>query len=235
MEEEKKEIIEEQVTAPTPEEKPEKPEVVESEKTTEDIEDETIEDKDIDHKKELEKLEETQPPQRTEVEKAKFTFKKVAERLVELGEDPTDIVKPKEVKKVETEETDIDSRFAQTEARLEAKMEAKRLAKTEDEAKHIMWYVENKGLSVADAHVLANKGRVMSAIDELKRSNVRVEQGSNSSGRKTVIEKTPELAQAQQQDLLRQGFIKQKDGSWEGKKMRVVYNPATKGWDSVKK
>jgi hypothetical protein len=197
--------------------------------TTEETEEDS---QDIDYSKELETLEEQHKPKRSEKEKAIFTAKNIAKRLKELDVDPSEIFETKKPKKEEPQE-DKEISADDIEARIEARLEAKRLARSEDEAKLIMWYVENKGLSVSDAHVLANKGRVKTFIEEQKRGNVRTEQGSNASGRKTAIKH--ELPEAEQRKLIEQGFKKNADGSFEGKKMKISYDTASRAWKSVKK
>lgn len=229
----KEELEGQEDPTPTPEEQPEEqPEEEAPEETPEETEEEESEEQDIDFKKELEDLEGSQPPKRTQREKAIFTAKKIAEELEGMGVDSSEIFGKKTTKKeAPAEEEDVvGTRLNQFEARLEAKQ----LARSEDEVNVIMWYVVNKGLSVPDAHLLANKGRVQSFLGEQKRSNVRVAQGSNASGRKPAA-KTPELSPAEQADLKRQGFVKQKDGSWEGKRMRVIFDRATNSHRVVKK
>lgn len=182
-------------------------------------------EEDIDYDKELETLEETKKPHRTEKEKAIFTAKKIVERLEELEVDPSEIFGKKKAKKEEEEQPERTSN--DIESRIEARLEAKRLARSDSEAKLILWYIENKGLSVEDAHILANKGRVKSFVEEQKRAKVVPEQGGGA-GQKSDHAKKPELPQNEQTELLRQGFKKMPDGSFEGKKIRVSYDPSKK-------
>ena len=224
-EQEEEEIIEEEETEETDEETEEEP----SEESTP--------PEDIDyHKKELDRLQRTASPARSEREKAIFTAKKLSERLQEMDIDPTEIFgAPKKPAKQSWEEKPEEVDVQGMETRIEERLEAKRLARSEDELRLMAWYMENKGLSARDAHVLANKGRVQTFLDEQKRAQVRVEQGSNASGRKKKQVKIPQLSQDQQQELARQGFVKQKDGSFEGKKVRMFYDPSSREWKTAKK
>lgn len=95
MENEDKNKVEE-TTAPSAE-------ILEEEEETV-IETEETESKDIDFKKKAEELESIHKPKRSKLEEARFNLKKNAERLKELGGDPSEIL---ETPKVESEiETD---------------------------------------------------------------------------------------------------------------------------------
>lgn len=207
-------------------------ETEETEATTEESEESS---QDIDYKKELETLEEA-PKGKSEKEKAIYTARSLKKRLEALDVDTEEIaeifgVKPKPAKKQEEQkEVSADD----IESRIEARLEVKRLARSDDEAKVMLWWVVNKGLSVSDAHILANKGRIKTFLDEQKRGNVRTEAGGTASGRKGPA-KAPELSLAEQKQLLSMGFVKKPDGSFEGKKMRVFYDTASRKWTRIKK
>jgi len=172
---------------------------------------------DIDFEKELEALEGKEEKKGySEAEKAAYNAKKALERATELGIDPDTLLpkKTKVEKKVDTPdvETQIERKLAERDARTKAKSEA--------EFKVIMHYV-NRGLSVEDAHILANKGRLKRLGDEIERSNVRFGT-QTTSGQKKPITKTPMLSDNDQKDLVRRGFKKNTDGSWEGKVIKLV-------------
>lgn len=188
---------------------------------------------DIDyHERELARLESEGKPKSkyTEEEKLIFNAKRIKQQMEEKGLDTSSVFGEK-TPIVEAKISSSD----EIEARLEQKLEARRLAKTDAERKVMLWYMENRGLDVHEAHILANKGKVQHFMDEYKRSSVRAERGSVDSGSPQRPKKTPELSPNEQADLTRQGFKKQKDGSWEGAKMRVFYDKATKSWKSSRK
>jgi hypothetical protein len=174
--------------------------------------------KDIDHKKELEGLK--IKDSRTRQEQTAYNLKKNAERAKELGLDPAEVLGLKsdeEKTKGQGEVTKQDL------AIMEARLEAKNLTSSPEELEHIMWYVENRGLSVEEAHLLANKGKVKTAISEMRRADVTSSKGSDSSGRKNVS-KPPELPKDVQSVLARRGFKLNEKGEWEAKFNKVIWN-----------
>ena len=144
-----------------------------------------VEREDVDHKKELERLEAEKKP--NEFEKAQRALHFNAERFKELGGDPSEVlgVKPKE--KENDLDAVVDRKFAERDAR--------NLSKSDDEFNLIMWYVRNRGLSVSEAHLLANKDKIIRQSSERERANVDISKGGGA-GRKvetqTVPSRTPE-------------------------------------------
>ena len=177
---------------------------------------------DIDFEKELENLEGGKP-EKSELEKAKRSLHFNAERVKELGGDPTEIVgKPKaETTDVKSE---IDKKFAERDARS--------LAKSDAEFKVMMWYVNNKGLSIQEAHLLANKGKIMRFGEELKRSNVETSKGG-SSARKVPTTLVPERSPEEVAVLTRRGLkLNPKTKTYQGKIYEEYWTGS--GWASRK-
>jgi len=153
-------------------------------------------------------------PQRTEKEKAEFTLKSVAERLKDLGGDPTEIIGEK------TSESQYVTKKEFTEA------EVRKLARSENEVKAIMAWID-KGLSVEDAHLIANKGRVKATFSEMERANVRTKEATGA-GQKKPAPKAPkpndvQLMQWRKANMVydpAQGMAKGKftEEYWDGEK-----------------
>lgn len=104
-----------------------------------------------------------------ERQQAEFTLKSVSKRVKELGGDPTAVIAdgvPAPAPK--TEPVDTSNFVTKTDLAL---AEAQKIARSPGEVKVIMWYVKNKGMSVEDGHLLANKGRVRTAFAEIMRKN----------------------------------------------------------------
>jgi hypothetical protein len=123
-------------------------------------------------------------PQKTEKEKAEFALKSMALRVKDLGGDPASLVGTKE----------SDSTQFVTKADL-TRLEVKRLATSEKEVEAIMSWVE-KGLSVEDAHLLANKSRVKSVFSEFERGNVQMQEATGAGQKKPVV-RAPAPSEAQ--------------------------------------
>lgn len=174
----------------------------------------------IDYKKELETLEtedkKKDKPQFTEREKAEYNLKRNADKLREHGGDPAKVlgVEKGEVPADAVSKRELDLRFKQQDARARAR--------SDDEYKLMMWYIENRDLSVDEAHLLANKGKVLRSEDEIKRSQVRI-QGGTDTGQKIPAKKEVSILSAKaQQDLAQKGFKKNADGSFEGRYIKLV-------------
>jgi len=136
-------------------------------------------------------------PKRTEKEKAEFTLKSVAKRYKDLGGNPADLVTET------TGETPSDTTqfvtkrdFAQTEAR--------KVARSETELSAIMAWVD-KGMSVEDAHLLANKGRIKSTFSEMDRANVKANEATGA-GQKKPAPRAPKPSQTQLMQWRRAGM-----------------------------
>mgnify|MGYP001562942704 CR=1 FL=1 len=199
----------------TPEEKPETP--VEEPKET---------PQDIDFKKELEALEGEKPPTKNELDKAKRALHFNAERVRELGGDPTEIIEPKKPDEQKDYVTKLDL----------ARLEARQFARSEDELKLIMWWVENKGLSVEDAHLMANKNKIKSTFEELKRVEKPPIGSDGTAGRKMQTSTVPPMPRDQQEILRRRGFsFNPKTNTYDARFNRYRYDETSKQWVSEKK
>ena len=178
---------------------------------------------DIDHKKELEELESKDKP-KDEKEKARRALFFNAERARELGLDPAEVLNLKESK-----ETPEVSQVVQREFDVR---EAKSRAKSEDEFKLIMWYVDNRKLSVDEAYLLANKGRIARSGIEARRADV--EPGKEPfSGRKETTGKVPPHPGAEM--LQRRGYsYNPKTQTYQAKFYEEYYDAGTKSWVSRK-
>lgn len=151
---------------------------------------------DIDFGKELESLENegapvtppaASPKAKTPEEErrqAEYTIKHAGKRLKELGGDPAAILADGEP--AARAETPLDtSRFVTKEDL--AWQRAREMSRSEGEAKVIMWYVSNKNVSVEDAHILANKGRIRKTLSEMTRARDTVaSKGGGGAGQAEV-------------------------------------------------
>ena len=124
-------------------------------------------------------------PTRTEKEKAEFALKSMAARVKELGGDPSILLGV---------ERDADTSQFVTKTDL-VRMEATKLAKSPKEAEAIMAWV-SKGLSLEDAHLLANKTRVKSVFSEVERSNVLFQEATGA-GQKRPVAASPQPSESQ--------------------------------------
>lgn len=203
-------------------------------KSTVEVEKDSPEDTDFE--KELEQLEQedgyTPAPKqkRSELEKAAYTLKHTAKRLKELGGDPAEVLGDEEepAPKNKTEDT---SQFV-TKLDL-AQGEAEKIAKTPGEAKLIMWYVRNRGMSVSDAHFLANKGKIQKTLSEIGRSRETIPAGSGGGAGQRQADRTdsPDLPEADRQRLIQSGMVyKPSENAYVGDKIRHRYDKETKAW-----
>ena len=196
-------------------------------KETADESDEEESEKDIDYKGELEKLEKSPEKERSEAEKAARALHFNAQRARELG---IDVEEALGIKKKKDEPDDVDSKLE----RKFAERDAQALAKTDDELKLIMWYVDNRNLSVDDAYVLANKGKIQRAISEGKRAQVRFA-GVTGTERKAEQVSAPERSPEEQAVLQRRGMnFNAKTKTWQGKFYEEYWDGTDKMWKSRK-
>ena len=80
-----------------------------------------------------------------------------------------------------------------------------------------MWRVRNQGLSVEEAHLLANKGRYLKLESELKRADVKIGQGGGA-GQKIVDTKAPVRSPEDVALLNRRGLkLNPKTQTYQGK------------------
>jgi len=185
---------------------------------------------DIDFKKELENLEGTTPPvkpKRTKLEEAAYNLKKNADRFKEMGGDPSEVLGT-EVKADDTNDEKEGEYVTKSDL---ARIEAKKLAKSDDELKVIMWWVEKKGMSVEDAHWQANKGRIQKTLGEVQRKQSATPGIGGGPGERPadVIKKSPE----DEAMLRRDGFNwNPKTKTYQAKFNEEFYNTATKQWET---
>ena len=208
---------EEQEPTPTPEENPEETQPEESEGETED----KPKEEDDDHKKNLEKLE---GKGKSELEKAERALYFTAQRLKELGGDPKNILGDKP-KKEDSPDTLIEKKFAERDARA--------MTKSESEYNLVMWYVNNKNLSVEDAYVVANKGKLQREIIEAKRGKVDYAPESNNeqAPKRVVPKRNPEEVSL----LSNRGLhYNPKTQTYQGKFTEEYYDHDSKSWKSRK-
>ena len=178
-------------------------------------------EQDIDFDKELQDLEgsgapATPPSGKTpeeEKRQAEFALASTAKRLKELGGDPASVIgaTPPAPASVDTSKFVTKDDLAQ--------QEANRLARTAGEAKVIMWYVRNKGLSVQDAHLLANKGRLTNAVSEMARTKSAVP--SRGGGGPGEAPKGPDIDEPVMPDAVTLARLKQSN---------MIYDPAQKAF-----
>lgn len=201
---------------------PEQQEVETPVVTDEETTDESSED--IDFNKELEALEQKQEQPTGELEKAEKSLFFNARRVKELGGDPAKIIKPEQSNEVTNVEALIDSKLNEEKARS--------LAKNDAEFKVIMWYVRNKGLSIQEAHILANKGRIERFASEIQRSNVTKSKGSGP-GRRVEANTVPSRTQEEVNILSRRGLkFNPQTKTYQGKIYEEYWTGS--GWSSRK-
>ena len=205
-----------------------------TEETTPETEEETTDEEseestDIDYEAELEKAKEKDTPKEKpdEREKARKALFFNAERAKELGIDPAEVlgIKPKVEKK---DETDIDSKLE----RKFTERDVRGVTNSEAEYNLVMFYVD-KGLSIEDAHLLANKGKIKRAVDEAKRGNVIF--GKVDNGTRIVTEIVPQRSPEQVAILARRGLkFNPKTKTYQGKYTEEYYDRESKSWKSRK-
>ena len=178
--------------------------------------------------KELETEDEPVPPTKTELEKAEFTAKSVLKRIKDLGGDTSKLLGEVEPT---AEKLPVDTTQFVTKADL-AQTEAARLAKTPSELKLIMWWVKNKGMSVADAHYMANKGRITKLVGEVTRTRETVPSPGGGAGQRgTDKVDVPELSKEDVTRLTQAGMVWKADKkAFVGKKVQQRFDEATKQW-----
>ena len=195
------------------------------------VEEEESKEEDIDHKKELEGLEEKEPKSEfTELEKATHRGKQIVERIKTLGGNPEDLLPKKEV-----EEVQGDYVTHKDLALIEEKSKLRAMTSSDDEYNHAVWYVQNKGLSAKQAKLLANEGKLTKISEEIDRGKIKPGQGGGS-GQKLSTTKVPQLSEADQLALKRSGYKEdKKTGIWEGAHNVHRYDAESKQWVTEKK
>jgi hypothetical protein len=198
-----------------------------------------VDGEDTDFNKELEKLEgqgekKIEQPKRSEKEKAEHTLKNVAARVKELGGDPSAIIGVDPNKDLD-KNTPIDTSEFVTKSDL-ALAEARKLASSESEAQVIMWWVKNKGMSVADAHFMANKNRITKTLDEVKRTEATIFSAGGGNGAAPKIDGDhPPLDPKEIAKLTKSGMVYDpKQKAYIGKKVKYAYDTQSKRWTTTK-
>lgn len=211
-------------------------------------EEEGQEEEDIDFEEEKKRLGVTppgaQPPPKageTELEKAKRSLHFVTKRVKELGGDPNEILG---IKAPEAPpQGDTDPRYVTKED--VALDRIRKLAKTDAEADVIIHHYRNTirltgntDQDIENAYLIAHKGKIKRSFSEVRRAAANMPpkgpQGG-AGGRPGVESQQPALSRAEQATLLRRGFKKLADGSWEGKHYTLKYNKQAKKWDEIPK
>ena len=214
---------EEIITDPTPDpveepEDPIAPDPVEEEK-------EDPKEEDVDHAKELERLETLTPP-KSEREKAEKALHFNAERVKELGGDPATVLnfKPETPENANDPTAIIQREFKVRDARMKAS--------SDEEFKHIMWYVDNRGLEVDEAHILANKGKIQRSVIEAKRGAVNFGR-PEGGGRKVVSNEVPDRSEEEKRVLQDRGLrFNPKTKTYQGKIYEEYFDAESKSWQS---
>lgn len=210
-------------------------------------------EEDIDFEKELENL--GQPPKppaqasaetRTELEKATRSLHFNAQRVKELGGDPAKILKPADEQAQPPVQTEQEQPGFVTQADLDKrdlKAELRKLAKTDAELQVLAWHAEHSIRPTGDAqkdaenaYFIAHKGKIKRSFDEIRRAGYsRPAPGGAPGRRQPAKPAVPALSQSDHSSLVRRGFKKQADGTYEGKKYRVRYDATKKSWVTEKK
>lgn len=203
---------------PTPETQEETP-AEESGETP--VEENQPESEDIEFNEALE-----EKPQRSELDKAKFTARSVLARIGELGGDPAEVIAEHAGKG--KPEQDIDARID----RKFAEQDVRKLSRSEAEFKAIMSWV-NKGLSVEDAHLLANKGKIKRSVEEIVRANeARPGQGAGAGERVPQKKEMRQSAEAEARLAQRGLKLNPKTGTYRGQFTEEYFDGTS--WQSRK-
>ena len=201
------------------------PESQETEETKEKSEE--TKEKDIDFKKELEKV---QPQTKSELEKAQKALHFNAQRLVELGGDPAEVLKLKRETKKDNADVDVKSVIQ----REFIERDVRAMSKNEDHFKLMMHYVDDKKLSAEDAYVLSMKGQILRSITEIKRAGVQYAK-PDTGGRKVDTVEVPERSHEEVAILERRGMrFNPKTKTYQGKFYEEYYDSTEKAWKSRK-
>lgn len=237
----------------TPAEAPEEaPEPIEGEEPENEVEEAPAQN--IDFSKERENLEKGGKPERTELEKAMFTYKSVHNKIKELGGDPSAVLneEAEAPKPAEAPPEGGEPRYATVEdvAKInesiittQAEAIAASLAKSDDERYVIMHHFHNSikrtgdlRRDVENAHLIANRGRVATANAERERKETAVPPKPESAGQAPRKEDRPKISRELAARLRSRGLNwNPKTRRYEGKHTYVAFNPQTKAWDDTGK
>lgn len=194
------------------------------------IEEEPAPVEEVDFKKEAEALEKKE--ERTDLEKAERSLHFNAERVRQLGGDPSKIIHPNQ-KKDESEFVTKED-FAQN--------YAASLVRSPEELKVLMWHYKNSiqrtgniNEDIDNAYLIAHKGKIRRTQEEIDRSD-HPKPPTGGSGRETRKADKLRLPRDQEIVLSRRGFtLNPKTGEYEAKFNKVIYDSSSKQWITVKK
>ena len=208
--------------------------LTESEAALEAAKKEVEDAKDIDYKKELERVAVSLPPpvpQRTEKDKAKYTVEKIYERFPDLKED---FVPP--------DNEEFDNKFSnlqQTLLRNQVEGIIRQNSKSDDEVKYKMFFYEHRIVKTGNIHEdadnaiwLAGKDRTRNALNEMKRTPPSPGPAAGP-GQRSPITTAPELSIEDVKRLTQLGLKKVAPDRWEGTKFGLQYNKQTKVWEQI--
>ena len=212
---------------------------------------------DIDFENEAKNLPPASPPappaapddKATKLDKAKKRAHFLAKEIRDLGGDPTEVFgdPPAPPTSARPSHSDGDEgKYVTIEglARRDAETIAYRISKSEAEKKVIMHKYDtainrtgNVEVDIKNAYLIAHQGRIARSWDEIRRAQgARVTPGGGGPGaRRPMAPRTPSLAPEMESRLRSRGFKKLPDGSWEGKKHKLVWNPKTRQLDQIRK
>ena len=207
---------------------------------------ETPDSEDADFEKELEALENggdnTPAPApkstKSDLEKAIMTGKSIAKRIKTLGGDPAELISDVDADPVPAPAERHDMDTSQFMTKLDfARQEASKLAKSPSELNLIMWWVKNKGMSVDDAHFMANKGKLKKVMSEVNRTQTTVtaKPGGGAGQRPADATGAPELSRVDLLRIQQSGMIYDPaKKAYVGKKVQLRYDDKLKDWVSEK-
>ena len=218
MEEEKIEEIQEEAESPST-----------SEETSEEESKEQVDTEDTSFTQELEELQKKEKPQYTDIEKAERALYFNAERLKQLGGDPSKVIKIPEKKEEYVTKEDMAESYARS------------LAKSDSELQVVMWQYRN-GIQrtgnlhqdIDNAYWLAHKTRIRKTYEEIERIE-KPPVMSGGAGQRVQRTKAVEMPIELQKVFSRRGFKPNKDGVWEAKHNKAVFDSVTKQWVTVRK
>lgn len=208
------------------------------------VEEKKEEPQNIDYKKKLEdekgKEGDTKPapkPKKSELEKAIFTAKSTAKRIKELGGDPHEIFGDDDQEDPDPTPTPTEDKDEDTYATKEdlARIEAEKLTDNPDEINLILHYVKKNGVSVRQAHLLANEGKLPVISKEINR--IKTTPPANSGGQggqDTPNKKVTRLNEKDEKRLEKLGMkFNPNTNAYEGTRTRTRFD-GTK-WISERK
>lgn len=207
------------------------------------VEEKKDEPKNIDYRKKLDdeqgKEGEKKPakPKKSELEKASFNLKSTAKRIEELGGDIHDILGDDDQDDSDPTPDSDEEKGEDTYATKEdlARIEAEKLTDNPDEINLILHYVKKNGVSVKQAHLLANEGKIPVVTREINRIKTTPPASSGGSGgQDTPNKKVTRLNDKDEKRLEKSGMkFNPNTNAYEGTRTRTRFD-GTK-WISERK